>query len=263
MTKTIAMMQPYWFPYLGYFQLIAAADAFVLGDDLQYIKDGWINRNRMLVAGQAWMFSLPLKKAVHGLNIDQRELSDDVEQSVHKLLKTFALNYARAPQRAVVMPLLEKIMLHPERNLARALEFSIRELCAFLEIQTPIHRSSQLQIGAVQDKQDRVIKTMQKLGGERYLNPIGGLDLYEGELFRRNGLDLQFHRMSALSYAQFKGPHVANLSIIDVLMFTPVEQVRQWLPLFSLEPPRAIAVSTASPTASPHAPQPSFMEMYP
>jgi hypothetical protein len=261
MTQTIAMMQPYWFPYLGYFQLIAAADTFVLGDDLQYIKDGWINRNRILAAGQPWMFSLPLKKAPHGLTINQRDLADDVEQTHGKLLKTLALNYARAPQSDAIMPLLEKILLNPERNLARALEFSIRELCAFLAIDTPILRASDLAISDIQDKQDRVIKTMKQLGGERFLNPIGGLDLYEETLFKRNGIELRFHRMSALSYPQFKGPFVANLSIIDVLMFNPVDQVRQWLPLFTCELPHAAPASAAS-TQVPTAAQPTFMEMY-
>jgi len=260
MSRTIAMMQPYWFPYLGYFQLIATADAFVLGDDLQYIKDGWINRNRMLAAGQPWMFSLPLKKDVHGLNINQRQLSDDIDQAMGKLLKTFALNYSRAPYKAAVMPLLEKIVLHPERNLARALEFSIRELCAFLYIDTPIHRASDLGISEIQDKQDRVIKTMKTLGGERFLNPIGGLDLYEDSLFQRHGLELRFHRMSALTYAQLKAPFVANLSIVDVLMFNPVEQVRQWLPAFTVEMPRAAAAAAHTP--APTAAQPTFMEMY-
>jgi hypothetical protein len=259
MTKTIAMMQPYWFPYLGYFQLIAAADAFVLGDDLQYIKDGWINRNRILAAGEPRMISLPLKKAAHGLHINQRQISDEFAQTNGKLFRTLALNYSRAPYSDVTLPLLERILLHPERNLARALEFSIRELCAFLAIGTPILRASDLAISGVQDKQDRVIKTMKQLGGERFLNPIGGLDLYEDELFKRNGIELRFHRMSALSYPQFKGPFVANLSIIDVLMFNPVDQVRQWLPLFTCELPHAATVPAVS---TPTAAQPTFMEMY-
>lgn len=259
MPKTIAMMQPYWFPYLGYFQLIAAADTFVLGDDLQYIKDGWINRNRILVAGEPRMVSLPLKKAAHGLYIRERQIADDFALTNGKLFKTLALNYSRAPHSDVTLPLLERILLHPERNLARALEFSIRELCAFLQIDTPILRASDLAIGDVQNKQDRVIKTMKKLGGERFLNPIGGLDLYEDALFKRNGIELRFHRMSALSYPQFKGPFVANLSIIDVLMFNPVERVRQWLPLFACELPHVTPVTAVS---TPIAAQPTFMEMY-
>ena len=259
MTKTIAMMQPYWFPYLGYFQLIAAADIFVLGDDLQYIKDGWINRNRILAAGEARLVSLPLKKAAHGLHIDQRQIADEFAQTNGKLLKTLALNYSRAPHSDVILPLLERIMRYPERNLARALEYSIRELCAYLRIDTPILRASELAIGAVEDKQDRVIKTMKKLGGERFLNPIGGLDLYEDERFKRNGIELRFHRMSALSYPQFKGPFVPNLSIIDVLMFNTVDQVRQWLPLFTCELPHAATVPAVS---TPTAAQPTFMEMY-
>ncbi|MFF7706234.1 WbqC family protein [Pseudomonas sp. NPDC007930] len=241
MTTTLAMMQPYWFPYLGYFQLIAAADAFVLGDDLQYIKDGWINRNRILCGGAPWMFSLPLKKAAHGLAINQRELADDTPAAMAKLLKTLALHYARAPHQAEVLPLLETLMLHPERNLARYLEHSLRKTCDYLGITTPILIASDLHIREVQDKQDRVIKTMHKLGGQRYLNPVGGLDLYDQATFSAAGLELRFHRMNAIEYPQLKGPFVPYLSIIDVLMFNPVERIRHWLPDFACLMPKPAA----------------------
>ena len=257
MTKTIAMMQPYWFPYLGYFQLIATSDAFVLGDDLQYIKDGWINRNRILAAGKPWMFSLPLKKDQHGLNINQRQLSDDVDAAMDKLLKTLALNYARAPHRAEVMPLLEQWLHHPERNLARYLEHSIRQVCVYLGIDTPILTASDLEINQVEDKQDRVVRTMKKLDGKRYLNPVGGLSLYDEAYFERAGLELRFHKMSELSYPQFKQPFVANLSIIDVLMFNPVERIRQWLPLFACLPPLP-STAQAEPEAVAKHQQPTF-----
>ena len=243
MTKTIAMMQPYWFPYLGYFQLIQAADVFVIGDDLQYINRGWVNRNRILANGEPWLFSLPLKKGHHELPINQRELSDTVAQDNAKLLRTLSLHYGRAPYRDQVMPLLERLLQHPEPNLALYLEHSLRELCAHLGITTPIVRGSEQAIGAVEDKQDRVVKLVRHLGGNRYLNPIGGLELYEDKYFQDHGLELRFHRMDDLSYPQFKKPFVPNLSIIDVLMFNTVEQVRDWLPCFSTQsaPPRGEA----------------------
>lgn len=239
MTHTVAMMQPYWFPYLGYFQLIAAADVFVLGDDLQYIKDGWINRNRILCNGEPWTFSLPLKKAAHGLAINQRALAGDAEAAMGKLLRTLNLHYARAPYREQVMALLEPLLLHPQANLARYLEHTLRGLCAYLQIETPILVASALPVGAVADKQHRVIRTLECVGGRHYLNPIGGLDLYDLDYFEAAGMSLEFHRMNPVSYPQLREPFVPSLSIIDVLMFNPVERIRAWLPDFTRVPARA------------------------
>lgn len=257
MNTTIAMMQPYWFPYLGYFQLIAGADVFVLGDDLQYVKDGWINRNRVLCGGKPWLFSLPLAKDMHGLAINQRRLAETATGNLDSLLKTLALHYARAPQRAEVMPLLENIMRYPDANLARYLEHSLRQVCTFLKIGTPILLASELDIRDIADKQDRVIKTMHRLGGTRYVNPIGGRALYEEERFRQAGLSLRFHHMGDITYAQFGQPFVSHLSIIDVLMFNPVEQIRQWLDHYSLllpaphmDAPRASAPRASTPATA-------------
>ena len=241
MSKTIAMMQPYWFPYFGYFQLIASADAFVLGDNLQYQNPGWVNRNRFLSAGEPMLYTLPLKKAGHDLAINQRELADDTAQVMEKLLKTTSLNYAKAPYRDDVLALLEPLLRYPEKNLAEHLEHSVRQVCNFLQIETPIYRASSLPVDElqVQDKQDRVVKLTQHLGGTRYLNAIGGMELYDGEYFERHGIELRFQRMDALCYTQFKKAFVPNLSIIDMLMFNPVARVRQWLPCYSTHKPLA------------------------
>jgi hypothetical protein len=235
MTKTIAMMQPYLFPYLGYFQLIAAVDTFVLGDDLQYTRSGWINRNRILHNGEARLITFPLKKTSRDAAINQRELIDNFQDEIIRLLRILSLNYAKAPYRSEVLPLLERLMLYPHSNLARYAEHSIRELCTHLEIDTPIVRASDLQLPTPIDKQDRVIQTARKFGAKHYINFIGGLDLYCPDYFARHGLQLHFHRIEDITYRQLKQPFVANLSIIDVLMFNSVEQVRQWLPKFSLE----------------------------
>lgn len=235
MNHTIAMMQPYLFPYLGYFQLFAAADIFVLGDDLQYVKDGWINRNRILNNGEPRLITFPLKKDHHGLNINERYLSDNFQDEITPLLKTIGMTYSNAPFRDDVFPLLEKIMRYPQKNLALYSENSIREIGAYLKITTPIVISSKLQLPAPTDHQDRVILTMKALGGATYINPIGGLDLYCSKYFSQKNLKLKFHRMHAFSYPQLKSSFVPNLSIIDVMMFNSVEGIGQHLKKFSLE----------------------------
>lgn len=234
MSRTVAMMQPYLFPYLGYFQLINASDTFVLGDDLQYVKGSWINRNRVLVNGQPKLITFALKKGNQRDLIMQRWLCDDFEREAATLLKTFERSYAKAPHHADVMPLLREILGNPERNLARFTEHSIRRICAYLGIDTPIVNGSHLGDTQGMDKQQRVIEQAQLLGAQRYINLIGGMELYCPALFRAHDLQLRFLRMDDLTYPQLKHPFVPSLSIIDVLMFNSPADVQGMLGRFSL-----------------------------
>lgn len=234
MTKKVGMMQPYLFPYLGYFQLISAVDAFVLGDDLQYVKESWINRNRILMNGTDKLISFPLKKGAHRSRINERFVSDDFSSEMDRLLRVLYAAYSKAPYYKQVIPFLEEVIYHPERNLAKYAENSIRQICTYLDINTPIYVASDLEITDVEDKQDRVIKTAKKLGGEMYINFIGGVSLYDFDLFERNGLTLRFHKINDISYRQFGNEFVPLLSIIDVLMFNDREEVIRKLSCYSL-----------------------------
>lgn len=234
MLRTAAMMQPYLFPYLGYFQLIACSDAFVLGDDLQYVKGSWINRNRILVNGQPKLVTFSLRNDDPYLSINQRWLSDDFEPNAARLLKTLEYSYARAPFKDETLQLVSQILASPERNLARFAEQSIRALCSHLEIATPIRLGSEMGLPAQMDKQERVVRLAHKLGAEQYINPIGGTALYCPAYFRANGLVLRFLRMDELSYPQLGQPFVPSLSIIDVLMFNGRIGTRALLDRFSL-----------------------------
>ena len=234
MLRTVSMMQPYLFPYLGYFQLIARSDVFVLGDDLQYVKGSWINRNRVLANGQPKLITFPLRKASQFSPINQRWLCDEFEQEAQKLLKTLELSYSRAPHKAEVITLVRQILAHPERNLARFIENSIRRICAYLQIATPIRIGSELGLPARMDKQERVVTIAHKMNAELYINPIGGTALYCPGYFRSNGLVLRFLRMDDLGYPQFNHPFVPSLSIIDVLMFNSRSEAQALLKRFSL-----------------------------
>lgn len=237
MNKRIGLMQPYLFPYLGYFQLINAVDMFVLGDDLQYEKESWINRNRILVNGVDKMISFPLKKDHHRARINERIFADTIEAEVERMLRMMGNCYANAPAFAQFFPLLQAIMRHPERNAAAYAAHSIRTLCDYIGIGTPIHLASEFALPQQMDKQDRVIRTVDLLGGDVYINPIGGTSLYQEAYFRQHGLSLRFHRMDDLSYPQFGKAFIPNLSIIDVLMFNGRERVRALLDRYCLLEP--------------------------
>ncbi|WP_200960963.1 WbqC family protein [Noviherbaspirillum sp. Root189] len=228
------MMQPYLFPYLGYFQLMAAVDIFVLGDDLQYVKESWINRNRILVNGKDKLVTFPLKKDSHHLNINQRYFSDNFIQEMEHLLRIIFSSYRKAPCFESVYPLLEDILMYDEKNLAKFTIRSLRRLCDYMRIETPILVASDLVIGEVADKQERVILTQKKLGGDVYINLIGGMKLYSPERFLEHGIVLKFHQIDDICYSQFGNEFVPLLSIIDVLMFNDLRKMQNLLSRYSL-----------------------------
>lgn len=220
-------MQPYFLPYIGYFQLIAAADCFVVYDNIKYTKKGWINRNRMLVNGSDAMFSLPLKKDSDALDVVARELA--AEFAPESLPKQWRGAYAKAPYFAETFPLLERIAACPERNLFRFIHASILAVCAHLSITTPIHISSEIAINHDLRAEEKVLALCHAMGATEYINPIGGTELYDRETFAKCGVSLHFLRAKPLEYSQFGAAFVPWLSILDVLMFNGRDQVIAWV----------------------------------
>ena len=183
-----AIMQPYFWPYIGYFQLIEAVDAFIVYDNIQYTKSGWINRNRLCRDGAAATFSLPLKKASACLDVRERELADDFDPE--KLLNQIKGAYRRAPYFAQTLPLVETVVCHPAKNLFRFVLHSIRKTCEQIGIRTPIRISSEIDIDHRLKAQERVIALCAALGTASYVNLSGGVDLYSAETFRARGSDV-------------------------------------------------------------------------
>ena len=219
----LAIMQPYFLPYIGYFQLIASVDQFIVYDNIKYTKKGWINRNRMLQNGADAMFSLPLKRDSDTLDVVQRELTADFDRN--KLLNHFRGAYARAPFFAQTFPLLECIVRCEERNLFRYIRHAIVQLCAHLGIKTEIRISSDIAIDHELKAQDKVLALCRATGADTYINAIGGTALYDRDVFREQGVELKFIRSKPFEYAQFGAPFVPWLSIVDVMMFNAPEQI--------------------------------------
>jgi hypothetical protein len=221
-----AIMQPYFVPYIGYFQLIASVDLFIVYDNIQYTKKGWINRNRILQQDHAVPLSVPLKKGSDFLDVRDRQLADDFSGT--RLLNQLAGAYRRAPYYAQTLPLLERILLSEERNLFRFLEASIRLTCECLTILTKIKPSSEIEIDHALTSQDKVLALCEAVGASTYVNAIGGIGLYSRDEFRTRGIALKFIKTTPFAYPQFGSEHVPWLSIVDVLMFNPLSEVREW-----------------------------------
>ena len=223
--RSAAIMQPYFLPYLGYYQLAAATDVFVIYDTVQYTKKGWINRNRILKNGEAAIFSLPIRKASDYLDISEREVSEVYDPA--KFCAQIAGVYAKAPQFSKVRTIIEEIAHFDDRNLFAFLAHSIRLTCDYLGISTPIHVASEVEVGKSELRNaDRVINICQRVKADRYINPPGGRDLYEKKDFFANGIDLKFLEPELNPYPQFGAEFVPGLSILDVMMFNSVEKIQ-------------------------------------
>ncbi len=218
----LAIMQPYLFPYLGYFQLIQAVDVFVIYDDVHYIKGGWINRNKILLQNKAHLFTLNVLGASSNRLINEVQVGNNQG----KLLKTLHQSYAGAPQFDSVFPIIEEILLQPEKNLAKFLAYGLRRLCGHLGLIPQWRTSSSLKKDNSLRGQDKVIAICEELGATDYINSLGGKYLYSHDDFTRRGIRLSFIQPLPVTYRQFDNPFVPNLSIIDTLMFNPPDTAR-------------------------------------
>ena len=220
----LAVMQPYFLPYIGYYQLISSVDVFVVYDNIKYTKKGWINRNRFLQNGVSSTFSLPMKHDSDLLNVVDRELAADFNHL--RLLNQLKGAYAKAPYFAQTFPLLERIVCHEDRNLFRFIHNSIVEVCTHLRLTTVIRISSSVAIDHDLKGQEKVLSMCNALGAKVYINSEGGIELYSKDDFRARGIELRFVKSKPFEYAQYGNDFVPWLSIIDVLMFNPLETVR-------------------------------------
>lgn len=225
-----AIMQPYFLPYIGYFQLINTADVFVVYDDVNYIKQGWINRNRILLNGAAYMFTLNLKGASSFKLINGIEIGGNKE----RLFKTISQAYAKAPFYNDAIGLLDGIFGSSEKNLAYFIADSIKVISRHLNIGAEIILSSKIEKNNDLKADKKVINICKILGATHYVNSIGGEKLYSKKSFLDAGINLEFIRSKPISYRQFNNGFVEWLSIVDVMMFNPVEAVREMLDQYEL-----------------------------
>lgn len=224
---TLAIMQPYFLPYLGYFQLGAAAQTLVIYDNIKYTKKGWINRNRLLSNGSDSIFSLPLEKAPDSAMIFERQLAASFSKA--KLLDQFRGAYAHSPSYREFFPVMQQIVEFPELNLFSYIRHSIERIFDYLEIGVSLITSSSLLVGPERKGEDRVLATCIELRAARYINLIGGRDLYNPRTFEEFGIELKFLRLVPNPYPQRSKMFVPHLSIADLLMSVPRSEARQML----------------------------------
>lgn len=221
-------MQPYIFPYIGYFKLINEVDTFVLFDDVNFIKKGWINRNNILVNKKAFLFTIPVKGASQNKLINEMQIND---QSYWKqdFLKTILQAYSKAPFFHHVYPVIQQIIEYPENDISKFILHSLKVICGYIKINTEIILSSDIQKNNTIKGQDKIIQICSKLKATEYINASGGKTLYNENEFLEENISLKFSESPQIIYTQFKNEFIANLSIIDVMMFNPSEAILDFL----------------------------------
>lgn len=224
----LAIMQPYFLPYIGYFQLMAAVDKFIMFDDVNYINRGWVNRNRMLLNGDAYTFTIPLRSASQNLLICDIELAD-LEHWRKKFLTTVRQAYGRTPNYPQVAALLDGIVNYPTKRLDQFLLNSLREIVRYLSLHVKIVETSRVYENSFLKGEERILDICRKEKAGHYINMIGGLDIYQHENFLAQNINISFLRSKPTTYSQLNGDHVPWLSILDVLMFNSPSTVKKML----------------------------------
>ncbi|MEP0133070.1 MAG: WbqC family protein [Eudoraea sp.] len=232
---SVAMMQPYLFPYLGYFQLLKAVDVFIFADDVNFIKGGFIHRNKILLQNEEYYIIVPCEKKSQNKLINEVRLSTKTKGYPDSILLTIKQAYAKAPFYTDVFPIIESIFHSDIDSLYRLAASSVESVSRYLELNVDFKYSSvSFNHTKGQEKSIRLINITKELGGHTYLNPIGGTKIYNKECFENQGIKLEFLVSEAITYPQFNGNFIPDLSIIDVMMFNSIEDVNKLLNKYRL-----------------------------
>lgn len=226
----LGIMQPYFFPYIGYFQLIKLVDVYVIADDLNFIKNSYIKKNSILDNGAPALISLQLIGASQNKLINEIDVGNDID----KLLTAIQRRYAKAPYFKDVFPLLQSILLSEEKNLARFLGDSLIKISDYLDMQTKFLYSSEIEKNNDLKFDARIMDICKRVGSDHYINAIGGKELYDKQKFAEEGIKLDFIDTNDIEYEQFGKAFVPNLSIIDVLMFNSKDEIKILLDAYKL-----------------------------
>lgn len=224
----LAIMQPYFFPYSGYFQLVAAVDKFVFYDDVNFIKNGWINRNRLRLSGAVRYFTIPLSGASPSRSIAEAGIQPGPIWR-RKMLASIRQSYAKAPHVSEVVELISAVLDESDTSVAEIAKRSVAAVADYLQLGTDfVWTSTEYANGRLRGE-TRVIDICEREGATHYYNLPGGRDLYMEASFERAGVQLCFVEPTFAEYCQGEAKFEPGLSILDALMWNKPEIVRHML----------------------------------
>jgi len=228
--KVVSIMQPYFLPYVGYWQLINLSDEFVILDDVNYRNRSWITRNKILENNQSKLINLQLVKASQNKKINEILIFGKKE----KCFNIISNSYKKAPYYNSVISMLEKIIMNSELNLSKYLTYSIRLINEFLDLKATVTLSSNLKNSNNLSGEERIINICKSMNAGEYINVLSGSNLYDKSKFLDNSIRLKFLNTDIKPYNQNVKNFIPNLSIVDLLMFLPKDLIKIHLNSFKI-----------------------------
>jgi hypothetical protein len=229
--KKLAGMQPYFFPYLGYFDLIYNADKWIVFDTPQYIRFGWVNRNRILNPQKAWTYiTVPIKKNHRDTPINEMQISEN-EDWKDRIFRQLEPYKKHAPFYKEVISLIREVFQKQESSLSKLNVFALEKVCQFLKIPFcySVFSEMNIQLGLIEEPGDWALRTCEVLGATTYINPPGGRSLYDPQKFQEKGIKLIIREFENMVYSCGPYQFEPALSIIDVLMWNSPKTIRDYL----------------------------------
>ncbi|WP_368882759.1 WbqC family protein [Proteus mirabilis] len=211
----LAIMQPYLFPYIGYYQLAYHSDMFIFYDDVNYIKGGYINRNNIITKNGTQLFTLPVKKASSFKKINELFFQEDTR----KILTSISQAYSKAPYFTPVFSLIEDILNKKNRNIANIASSSIIEVFHYLDLNLNYNFSSKINYDRKNNAQEKIYDLCKITQADKYVNSCGGIELYDKDEFKKRNIKLNFINSIPTPYTQINSNEfIKNASMIDILM---------------------------------------------
>jgi len=227
----LGIMQPYFFPYLGYFDLINCSDKWIVFDSVQHIRHGWVNRNRILHPKTGWQYiTVPLRKYKRNTIIKDIEISGDIKWR-QRILGQVQHYKKRAPYFSETYKFLEQCFAARERSISRLNVSILDKVCSYVGIPFDYEYFSemQLELGPVEAPDEWALRISEAIEAEEYVNPSGGSALFNSSKFEALGIKLTIRNIPPLEYSCRGYKFIPWLSIIDVLMWNPPNKVKYYL----------------------------------
>lgn len=229
----LGIMQPYFYPYLGYFSLIKHTDHWIVFDTVQYIEHGWINRNQIIHPSkpETMYFTVPLQKHSRETSIKNIYI-ENTSNYQEKILGQLNASYKkRAPYFKTVYSMVEDALYQNFKDIVSLNVYTLNQICKYLNIpfHYDIYSQMNLNISPVHGPGDWALNISIALGADEYINPPGGMDIFNPEDFKSHNIQLSFLKINLKPYSQKKARFFESLSILDVMMFNPPKIINTML----------------------------------
>lgn len=227
----LAVMQPYLFPYIGYYQLAYCSDLFIFYDDVNYIKKGYINRNNIATKNGVFLFSLPIKNASQNKLINELYFTEETK----KILLTIEMSYSKSKYFYEIYPLIESIFNNKDRKVSNITSLSIIKIFEYLSLNFNYDFSSTIDYDRENGAQEKIYDLCKINNSKQYINAIGGIELYDKKEFQKRNIELGFIKPSITNYPQVNSStFIDNLSMIDILMNCSKDEIINQLNNFKI-----------------------------